>query len=165
MLYNGYNFRIMDKGEEYTKLILDGYIKNEDNEEVKVSYDRINNYLDNNFINKFNKDELVKVKYVVNEYNINNDYNYSSVVDEFDEYYAIPKISDMFISDYSDIWLNTYNNRSQDLIYKTTDNASMIADLEDEDNYIRVVIAIRNDLIISGGVGTKNDPYRIGDNE
>ena len=165
VLYNGYKFRIIEQTDNYTKLILDGYILNDNNEPVKISYNNINSYLDNNFINEFNIDELVKIKYSIIEYNTNNDYNYNDSVNEIESFVSIPNISDMFISSYTDNWLNTYNNKEKELVYKTNDFGSVIADLENEENYLRVVIAIRNDLLISGGNGTKNDPYRIGDNK
>ena len=165
VLYNNYKFRIMDKSDEYTKIILDGYILNDNNEPVKVTYNNVMNYLNNNFINKFNKDKLIKTKYYVTEYNSVNNYDYNSKLEEIDSYVSIPNVSDIFLSEYSDVWLNTYNNKGQGLIYKTTSDKSIMADLVGEENYIRPVVAISNDLVIIGGKGTKEEPYIIGDNK
>lgn len=165
VLYNGYKFRIMSKNDEFIKLILDGYIIDGDGDKIKKSYNNVRNYLNDNFISEFNKDELVKTKFLYTLYNSSNNYDYKEEIEEVYDYVGIPNISDMFVSNYSDNWLNTYNNRGQGLVYKTTDNSSVMADLVSEENYIRCVISISFDLIISGGNGTENDPYRIGDNK
>ena len=154
----------MNITEEYTQLILDGYIVNEDNEKIKVTYGNVNSYLNDNFINKFNEEDIVKTKYLLTEYNNSNNYDYNSQINEYEGYFGIPKIGMMFVNEYSDYWLNTYNNRGLDLVYKTMDNASVMADLTNEENYLRPIISIKNDLIISGGTGKVDNPYIIGDN-
>ena len=68
----------------------------------------------------------------------------------------------MFIPEYESVWLNTYANTSQKLVYTTSKSSSLFADLESSENYIRPVIAIKNGLIIADGDGTKESPYRLG---
>ena len=60
--YSNYNFRILETSEEYTKLIMDGIIMDEENE-LKINYDKVDNYLNNEFINKLNKNSLVEVNF------------------------------------------------------------------------------------------------------
>ncbi len=52
--YNDYQFRVSMQGDDYTKLIYDGYLKN-NNEAIKVTYDNINSYIKNNFMKEFNE--------------------------------------------------------------------------------------------------------------
>lgn len=66
---------------------------------------------------------------------------------------------DLFILDYNNIWLNTkYNNN---LMY-TVSNDSLFADLTSNLNYVRPIINVKKDLIISGGKGTKSEPLVVG---
>ena len=160
--YQGYTWRIMEKNDNYTKLILDGYLTDEHNEKIKLSYNKVNSYLNNTFINKLNKDELVKTDYLITEYNNNSSYDYFNKKNTVSSYVSIPKVSDLFISEYENVWLNTYANSSQKLVYTTSKASSLFADLESGENYIRPVIAIKNGLIIATGDGTKDNPYSLG---
>ena len=160
--YQDYTWRIIEISDNYTKLILDGYLMDDNQEKVKLSYNKVNSYLNNTFLSKLNKDNLVKIDYLVTEYNNNTSYNYLNKKNTTQAYISIPNVSDLFISEYESVWLNTYANSSQKLVYTTSKASSLFADLESSENYLRPVIAIKNGLIIADGDGTKDSPYRLG---
>lgn len=160
--YQNYTWRTIEITDNYTKLILDGYLTDDNQEKVKLSYNKVNSYLNNTFLNKLNKDNLVKIDYLVTEYNNNTSYDYLNKKNTNEAYVSIPNVSDMFIPEYESVWLNTYANTSQKLVYTTSKSSSLFADLESSENYIRPVIAIKNGLIIADGDGTKENPYRLG---
>ena len=159
--YNKYNFRVLEQGEEYTKLILDGYLTNDNNEPVKVTYDKVKNSLDT-FIKKFNSDDLGKTKFNKTEYNNVNNYDYSKTYDSYDASIGLPVVGDLFINDYKDCWLDTYYNKSQDLIYTVSDNSTLLADLASNEDNVRPIIVLKNSLNILDGKGTRDNPYVIG---
>ena len=161
--YQGYTWQILSVNEDYTKLVLDGYLSDENNEPIKLPYNKVNSYLNNTFINNLKKDNLVKFDSQVTEYNNANEYNYNTKKNNNSYYVTIPIVSDLFINEYSFTWLNTYANSNQKLVYTTTDESSLYADLESSENYIRPIIAIKNGLIIASGNGTKNNPFILGD--
>ena len=161
--YQGYNWRVMEIFDNYTKLILDGYLTNDDKEPIKLSYNKVNTYLNDKFLSKLNKDNLVKIDFIVTEYNNNYSYDYKSKKNTISSYVGLPITSDLFITEYEKIWLNTYANTTQKLVYTSSGASSLYADLENSENYLRPVIAIKNGLIIASGEGTKNNPFVLGD--
>jgi len=163
VFYQGYTWKVTEITEKYTKVILDGYLMNEKGEPIKLSYNKVNTYLNDTFIKKLKTDNLVKIDFLITEYNNDSAYNYSTKKSSNSSYIGLPIISDLFITEYENVWLNTYANTNQKLIYTTSKESSLYADLETSENYIRPVIAIKNGLIIASGDGTKNNPFVLGD--
>ena len=161
--YSNYTFRILDKNDNSIKLIMDELILDDDESKLKITYDNIENYLNNEFINKLNKEYLVEIDFNLTEYNKGNNYNYSDIKEAKKAYVGLPTIGQLFISGYKDAWLNTIQDKTNQLFYKT-DNDSIIGDLKSSKNYLRPIIAVKSDLIISSGNGTKENPYIIEDN-
>ena len=160
--YQGYTWKVSEITDTYTKLILDGYLMDENKEKVKLSYNKVNSYLNDTFLTKLNKDNLVKLDFIVTEYNNSTSYNYQNKKNTISSYVALPKVSDLFITEYDNVWLNTYANTSQKLVYTTNKSSSLFADLESSENYLRPVIALKNGLIIASGNGTKDNPFTLG---
>ena len=160
--YKGYTWKVMEVTENYTKVILDGYLENDNQEKIKLAYNKVNSYLNDTFLSKLNKDNLVKIDYLVTEYNHNTLYDYQNKKNTTNAYVSLPIVSDLFISEYENTWLNTYSNSNQKLVYTTSKASSLFADLEKSENYIRPVIALKSDLIIASGTGTKDNPYTLG---
>jgi len=149
-----YTFRIVETNENYTKLILDGVLEN------KYNYSNGIKYINNEFISEFNIDNLVKSDCYINTYNKGNSYSLVNGI-KSSSYACLPNIGDLFITEYDNIWLNTKYNNS--LIYTINGN-SVFADLSTSENYIRPILSVKSDLIISSGEGTKNSPLVLGDN-
>ena len=164
--YKGYNWRVMEINDEYTKVILDGYIMDENGEVLKLDYQSSKEYLTNEFLSKLNLEDLVKIDFYYGTYDETNNYNYDiSSQNKENNYISFPNIGELHITDYSMSWLNNEYTSDQKLIYISTDAGSIFADFSTSTNYIRPVICIKKGLIISGGTGTKQDPLIIGDNK
>ena len=161
--YSNYTFRILEKNDNYIKLMMDELILDDDESKLKISYDNIEKYLNNEFINKLDKESLVKTNFNLTEYNFDNNYNYNDNKETKEMYIGLPIIGQLFITDYKDIWLNTIQDKTNQLFYKT-DNDSIIGDLKTSKNYLRPIIAVKSDLIISSGSGIKEDPYILSNN-
>ena len=161
--YKDHLYRIFEKSEEYTELIMDGYLLNDKEEPVKVTYNKVFEYLNKDFLNTLNKEDLVELEFPKTEYNLGSGYNYLNKKGTTKAYVGIPTVGSLFTANYSGNWLNTISNSSQNLIY-TTNESSILADLGSASNYLRPLIAVKNNLIITSGHGTKEDPYVVGEN-
>lgn len=162
--YKNYVWKIMETSNNYTKVILDGYILSENSEPLKLNYYEAKNYLETTFINELNIEDLVKLDFYYGNYDKTNKYNFDftnqSVINS---YIGFPVIGDIHITDYSNVWLDNSLTSDEKLIYKTIEGGRVFADFSNSENYIRPVIGIKKGLIISGGVGTKDNPLVIGD--
>ena len=161
--YNGYNWIIMEISDNYTKVILDGYLLDDSNEPVKIEFNKVRDYLEKDFLSKFNLDELEKTNYYYGKYDSTNNYNLNFKDKEFNSYVGIPVVGDMHISDYTNVWLNNEMTSDEKLNYVSTDVGTIYADFSSSKNYVRPIICIKKGLIISEGEGTKTNPLVVGD--
>ena len=129
--------------------------------EVEKTYNEVYKYLNNEFIKKLNKNDLVKNTYYINEYSFNNKYVWDNKNKKSD-YVIIPSIGDMFLNETNNYWLNDYSDNKLGLYYTLDENNMFFADLSGNKHYIRPIIKLKNDITISGGTGVKNDPLVIG---
>ncbi len=154
--YQDEMFKIINIDEEGISLIR----KDSLNEEV--TYNNIFNYLEKNYLNKFNKNDLVKVDVTTNEYNYDNKYNY--IVDsKTSKYVTIPKIGDNFVNDNPNYWLNTIGNSKLGLYYIVDDNNKFFTDLKNNKHQVRPIIKLKNDIVVTSGTGMENDPLIVGE--
>jgi len=151
--YSNYIWRIGSKDNETIKLILT------DNNNTKIKYTNINNYLNKTFYNKLSKTNLKKCDFYKGTYNKNTKYDYQNIYTEkVNNYIGLPSINDLFINNYENMWLyNPYGESS--LQYKTTTENRITADLNSNENYVIPVICIKNDITILSGDGTEGNPY------
>ena len=155
--YNKENFRILKIEDDGITLILDGVL------DIKKKYTDVMKYLNNDYLKKFNKKELVKINYRINEYNYDNMYEYMSD-NKLSEYVTIPNIGDLFLTDYNDYWLNTISDNKLGLYYIIDENKMFFGDLKSNQHQIRPVIKLNVETVVSSGLGTKDKPLIIGDN-
>jgi len=155
--YSGYLWRISNKTNNYVKLIMN------DTLEETIAYNKLNNYLNNDFLKNFNKEELVKCDYYTDEYSLSNKYDYSINKNKVNNYVGIPSIGDMFIEGNDEYWLYNKANSSTLLSYKTTSVGSLYGDLMANVNKVKPMICVKSDLIIKEGLGTINEPLVIGE--
>lgn len=150
--YGDYLWRIQSKNNETLKLIL-----TENN--TKIKYTNINNYLNKTFYNTLNKTYLKKCDFYKGVYNKITNYDYQNIYqDKINNYVGIPSIGELFINNYENIWLyNPYGESS--LQYKTTTKNLIIADISSNENYVIPIICIKNDITFLNGDGTKENPY------
>ena len=137
--------------EDGISLIYDGIL------EIEKKYSDVNKYLNNEFIKKYNKNELVKRDYYVNEYNNNNKYEILNKTKKTD-YVTIPSIGELFLNEFDNYWLNNYSNNSLGLYYTIDENKMLFSDLSSNSHHIRPIIKVNIDMVVSGGNGMKNSP-------
>lgn len=152
------SYRILSVDEDGVSLILDSVI------EIEKNYNDIYKYLNNDFLKTLNKDDLVKQNYTVNTYNLGNKYQYKDNKKGGSEYVIIPQIGDMFLNDYDNYWLSSLQDSTLGLYYTIDENNMFFGDLKANKHYLRPIIKVKDDLVISGGNGMKEDPLVIGDN-
>ena len=154
--YNGEMYRIIDIDEEGISLIYDGLL------DIDKKYFDVYKYLNNEFIKKFNKEDLVKNNYYINEYSYNNKYVIDNKTKKSD-YIIIPSIGDMFLNEYDGYWLNNYSDSKLGLYYIIDDNKMLFSDLSSSIHKIRPIIKLNIETVVSSGTGTKVDPLVIGE--
>lgn len=151
--YNDNLFRIIEKKDDYIKLTLAYHL-----EDSKVNYNNINQYLNNVLLNKLEKNNLVKCPFYGGNYSKDNNYDYKEIYNKKEySYIGLPSVTELFITDDSDIWLNNYNNNS--LIYTTNTLGRLFLDNNDNLHYLKPSICINGNITILSGSGTNNDPY------
>lgn len=151
--YNDNLFRIIEKNDDYIKLTLAYHL-----EDSKVNYNNINQYLNNVLLNKVEKNNLVKCPFYGGNYSKDNNYDYKEIYNKKEySYIGLPSVTELFITDDSDIWLNNYNNNS--LIYTTNTLGRLFLDNNDNLHYLKPSICINGNITILSGSGTNNDPY------
>jgi len=156
--YSNYLWRIQSKENETVKLILDGYVKNKE-ENLLTKYNNVDNYLNKTFYNTLSKQNLKKCNFYKGTYNKDTKYDYKNIyTSKTNNYLGLPSIGELFINEYENTWLyNSYGSSS--LQYKTTDQNRIIADVNSNTNNLRPVICLKNDIKILSGEGTQNNPY------
>ena len=153
--YNDNLFRIIEKNDDYIKLTLAYHL-----EDSKVNYNNINQYLNNVLLNKLKKNNLVKCPFYGGNYNKDNNYDYKEIYNKKEySYIGLPSVTELFITDDSDIWLNNYNNNS--LIYTTNSLGRLFLDNKDNLHYLKPSICIKSNITITSGSGTSTDPYLL----
>ena len=153
--YNDNLFRIIEKNNDYIKLTLAYHL-----EDSKVNYNNINQYLNNVLLNKLEKNNLVKCPFYGGNYSKDNNYDYKEIYNKKEySYIGLPSVTELFITDDSDIWLNNYNNNS--LIYTTNSLGRLFLDNKDNLHYLKPSICIKSNITITSGSGTSTDPYLL----
>lgn len=153
--YNDNLFRIIEKNNDYIKLTLAYHL-----EDSKVNYNNINQYLNNVLLNKLEKNNLVKCPFYGGNYSKDNNYDYKEIYNKKEySYIGLPSVTELFITDDSDIWLNNYNNNS--LIYTTNTLGRLFLDNNDNLHYLKPSICIKSNITITSGSGTSADPYLL----
>ncbi len=150
--YLGKGYRIIDNHDGTTLMSVDLY------DEIKYS-DLAKT--ETNLLKDFNKGELVKVDYCLSTYNFDNKYDYLCT-NNTSNYITIPKVGDIFISDTNNYWLNTIQNKNLNLYY-AIDNNLYYGDLTSNKHGIKIIIKLKDDIVINSGNGTSDSPYVIGD--
>ena len=153
--YKDDNYRILNINEDGISLIYDGVL------EVDKKYSDVYKYLNNDYLKNFNKEELVKSDYYINEYSYNNKYNIENKTKK-DEYVTIPSVGDLFLNEYDNYWLNNYSDNTLGLYYTIDENKMLFADLSSNVHHIRPIIKVNIDMVVSGGTGTKINPLILG---
>ena len=154
--YNGDDYRILSIDDTGVSLIASETL------EVEKKYDDVYKYLNNEFIKKYNKDELVKNTYYVNEYSYNNKYVRENK-EKKENFVIIPSIGDLFLNENNGYWLNDYSDSKLGLYYTLDENEMFFYDLKGNKHSIRPIIKVNNETVVSSGIGMQNDPLIVGE--
>ena len=152
--YNNDNYRILSIDDDGISLIYDGIL------DIDKKYGDVYKYLNNDYLKKFNKEDLVKNNYYVNEYSFVNKY----VIDDKDKksnYIIIPSIGDMFLNEYDGYWLNNYSDSKLGLYYMIDENKMFFSDLSSKTHKIRPIIKLNSEIVVTSGKGLQTDPLII----
>ena len=154
--YKDYLFRIIDKDDKGTTLILNDTLEDEKN------YNEIDKYL-NEFKNNLNEKDLVEQEVITNEYNFSNNYNYEKEIKKEKKLIRIPRIGEIIFTDGNNFWLNTIADSKQELMYTINEENMFFADLKNNKHLVKPIIKLRSDIEISGGLGSMDIPLIIED--
>ena len=152
--YNDDNYRILKIDDSGISLLYDGLL------DIDKKYTDVYKYLNNEFIKKYNKEELVKNDYYINEYSLSNKYNLDNK-NKKSEYITIPSIGDMFLNEYDSYWLNDYSDSKLGLYYIIDNNKMLFSDLTSKVYKVRPIIKLNIETVVESGLGTKIDPLVI----
>ncbi|MBP3461726.1 MAG: hypothetical protein J6K21_04880 [Bacilli bacterium] len=114
-------------------------------------------YLNNTYIKKLNKKDLIQTNWYIGEYKT----TYKETEDKYiNTYIGLLKIGDYFINSIPNSYLITPNNKD---IYIINDKKTLYTNKTNEKLDIYPVFTLNKNLIIKSGSGYKNNPYIVGD--
>lgn len=154
--YKDYLFRIIDKDDKGTTLILDETLEDEKN------YNEIDKYL-NEFKKTLDEKDLVEQDVITNEYNFNNNYDYTKVTKKEKKLIRIPHIGEIMFTSGNNYWLNTISDSKLGLIYTIDESKMFFADLKNNKHLVKPIIKLRSGIEVSGGLGSMDIPLIIED--
>lgn len=173
--YSGLNWRIIEKTDIGVKVALDGFIKNEDGEDVEQYFSKSSNkyhakntnmgyYLNTKFYETLeNKDYIVSTKWGTGQYNNYVDYDFTNVTySSAEAYIGLLSIGDSFINDYENYFLITGRSSIAGTIHKVGVDGALYDERVSSGTKVRPALYLKNDLTIKSGKGTKDSPYVIG---
>ena len=155
--YYGDSYRIFNIDDKGISLIYDGVM------EIEKKYTDVYKYLNSELIKKYNKEDLVKNSYSAKEYSYNNKYVMNSTSKTKEDYITIPGVGDLFLNEYNEYWLNDYSDSTLGLYYILDENNMFFADLSSNSHFIRPIIKLNLDMVVSQGNGTREDPLIVGE--
>lgn len=170
--FNDYTWRVIEQSDNKTKLVMNGVIKNKDEDYYtsfgKTNYfsstTKIGNYLNKTFYNNLkNKDYIVKSDFYAGRYDKTYKYNFNKIA-EYNEslYVGLLQLGELFVNDVDKYFLSTRTITSQNDIYQVLEGGRIsIGDLTDELR-VRPTIYLKSDLSIISGSGIESDPYKLG---
>ena len=156
--YNGLLLRVIENNDNGTK-VLSEKVKNVKYSTTNCEYETsdLGRFLNNNYIKKLNKNDLVLNKWYTYDYTSSYKDTYNEITNQ---YIGLLKIGDFFIDQVPNSFIMT---EKDDKIYSIDKTRSLkVAELDSIlDAYPSFVL--KNTLSIKSGNGTKNNPYIVGE--
>lgn len=156
--YNGLLLRVIENNDNGTK-VLSEKVKNVKYSTTNCEYETsdLGRFLNNNYIKKLNKNDLVLSKWYTYDYTSSYKDTYNEITNQ---YIGLLKIGDFFIDQVPNSFIMT---EKDDKIYSIDKTRSLkVAELDSIlDAYPSFVL--KNTLSIKSGNGTKNNPYIVGE--
>lgn len=168
--YNDYVWKIIGKDEEKVKVVLDGYLKDGEEDIVKkygssntfsLTKNTIGYYLNNDFYKSLeDKSLIVKSTFYNGAFSDYSKFNYQNIYNSsLDCYVGLLNYGDLYINEYDNIFINTrpYGIDTK-ITYTINDNKLLYTNYVNKDLKVRPVIYLKNTGILSGN-GSKDLPY------
>lgn len=171
--YSNLTWRIISSDNEKVKIVLDDYIKIDDEYITKPFSNGTNDfntkekfniayYLNNNFYDTLeNKDYIIQSDWYTGNYNIDNEFDYNNVFKtKVSENIGLLRIGEPF-NNFEDTFLLTSSNTIDETLYGIDENKELTFVLPTENKKIRPALCLDINLNVSSGEGTKENPYEI----
>lgn len=168
--YSDYTWRIIGKDEEKVKVVLDGYLKTDEEDLTKkygttnaysLTKNTIGYYLNNDFYKSLKDTSLiVKTQFYNGAFSDYTKFNYQNIYNtNLNCYVGLLNYGDLYLTEYPDIFLNTrpYGIDNK-IIYTINENQLLYTNYVSSELKIRPVIYLKNANILSG-YGSKEMPY------
>lgn len=163
--YKNINLRVIEKNNIGIKVVTTSpinkkYIFSITSNEYKTNYKKdIGYYLNNEYIELLDTNDLVNTKWYIGNYEL----EYKNTLNKsIDSYIGLLKIGDYFITDIKNSYLLTPNTNDNEIYTINNKNALYIQNIQTKLN-IYPAFTLKNNLNIKSGDGTLNNPYIIGD--
>lgn len=164
--FNNSAWKIIDQDDIGTKIVLDGTL------EEKIIFNKKNNtfensniytYLNNDYYKSFSdkeKENIVKGKWYVGSFTSDDDYDYNSIYKEsIEAYVGLLNINDLGLLEYNNVWTLTPSTSKKDVIYTIGSDGTVYSDSIGKTKYIRPALYLNSNIKITGGKGSKDEPY------
>lgn len=172
--YNNYTWRVIENSKNATKIAMDGFIKDEDNNDVESIFSRKTNkysatdtqigyYLNTDFYKTLkNTDLILSGFWGTGQYNSFVKYDYTNITySEAEAKIGLLSITDLFINDYDNYFLITGESSIIGTVLKPTNDGSLFAEKITNGSKVRPAIFLKADTAIKSGRGTLKDPFII----
>ena len=164
LTYSGHLWKIVDKTDEYVKVVLNECLKENDtckkmpysytSSEFNVrEYNSVARYLNNNFYNSLDKKYIIDGKWYVGEY----DNNYEEIKQKEGAF----KVG--LLNVYENSFVNSYilNSKRDEQVLSLNENGMLYASEKTAKLDIYPSVYLTKDIKVLGGVGTINDPFVV----
>lgn len=173
--FSDQTFKIIHNYGVATKVALDGVIQI-DGKDAKAYFSKKNNiyssnkntvgeYLNKTYINTLNKDMMVNAYWFTGKQSLDNlDYEAERASKDTD-YIGMMTLTDMFIGEYNDILTLSRGIESNQIINIINKDGNFYGDLITNKHNVRPVFYLNKELKITGGSGTADAPYELGESD
>lgn len=168
--YNNEIWRIMYNRNNSIKIINTDYIKNNnknieyffDNKTNQIDTSKLITYLNTTYIkNLQNKEYLTKGEFYTGTYYKENINYTNSYKNKIINYIGIPSLNEPYIYDLDNIFLSNPSNIDNLTIYSINNN-NLYEDSISSIRYIRPTLYLKDNITITSGIGTIDNPYILG---
>ena len=169
--FGDYNWRIIDKGEEYVKVVMDGVISVE-GEKYESSFggsnycnksNKVCSYINKDFYESIKKDDyILEREYYTGYYDKTYNYELNHLKDRKEKLFVgLLHLGELFVNDYNNYFLLSRTIDSDNNIYEVLDNDQIYAGNPSDKSNVRVTMYLKPDIILEEGLGTRDKPYII----
>lgn len=172
--YSDLTWRIIEKTDNYVRVALNGFIKENDEDLIRTFSDNSNVYAANNgigaylnttFYNTLDSTYMKSGSVYTNRYDSTSvKFNYLRIFDSvITAKVGMMQVSDLFVNDFDDYFLVSRTSTYVGTVYKVEKGNKLYADLPSSKAKVRPTIFLDLESPIKSGDGSIENPYVIGD--